>query len=71
MMINNWPLREIVARHYYRLKGARVGEGRSELTLSCGHLEFRKRSMEPTLRARCWACYVDGLDCAKLEQEQK
>ncbi len=65
------PLREVIARHHYRLDGAPIGTGRTELTLSCGHLEFRKRSREPRLRARCWACHVDGPDTDQPEREPK
>lgn len=67
-MTNTHPLREITARHYYSPSSAPKGTGSVELTLECGHSEFRKRSAEPGRRARCWACYMDGLD---RDREQK
>lgn len=68
-VINRWPLREIVARKYYRTAGAKLGSGSVELSLSCGHTEFRKRSGEPHVRARCWDCHMDGLGCDLPEGE--
>lgn len=68
-LINKHPLRRITVRYYYEHPSAPTGTGSVELTLECGHAEFRKRSAEPGRRARCWACYIDGLD--KPEQEQK
>ncbi len=56
------PLREITGRNYFRPKSAPIGTGSVELTLSCGHHEFRKRSRDPGLRARCWACHTEALD---------
>lgn len=72
-MTNNYPLREIIARRYYRMPNAKIGTGSVELTLNCGHGEFRSRNKEPHVRARCWACHIDGLDTddrAQPEREQ-
>ena len=56
------PLREIVVRNYYRHDSAPIGTGSVWLTLSCGHIECRKRSRDPGLRARCWACHMEAQD---------
>jgi len=61
MRTNRWPKREIVARRYYRPKGFPRYTGCVELTLECGHSEFRKRSRDPARTARCWNCHLEGL----------
>ena len=69
-MTNRWPLRRITVRYHYEHKSAPAGTGSVELTLECGHAEFRKRSAEPKRQARCWACYMDGLDRDQPERGQ-
>jgi len=58
-MKNTYPLREIIARRYYHPESAPIGTGAVELTLVCGHSEFRKRSRDPGVQARCWLCHLD------------